>query len=246
MTFTSLFHTILVRPVVKIYSVTKQFLFLTILVSSLALNFITLSSSSLAVGLADIFEPMTGTVKSNATLERENKRLKTVVRNSEKQLTLASASLSRAASDIRYRDEQIIAKSLALSKATDSLKTYQAKISRIKGALPRMRSTIVRTASTNASSIVAESIPFWGSAVVVAATTLEIRELCTLMTELDSVERALAVRDVAQDESNKVCGIQVLTLEEVEDIISNSPQAGWEIAREYFPQLPEWNSAKKQ
>lgn len=239
MTLNSLFQTLLVRPIVTIFSITKTALFLLVLISSLALNFLAFSSSGLALALAKAVEPIAGTIKSNPVLKQDNDRLRATLKRQSQQLKRASASLSRAAADIRYRDGQIIGKSLALRRTEASLKHLQVKVIKAGPTFSTMRSRIIRSASANAGSAFGESIPFWGTAVVLVATGSELATLCALMNDIDRLEAELAVSVVADDDSGKLCGIALPSAEAVKASIMIGPRAGLEAVSDYFLKAPE-------
>lgn len=235
----SLFQTLLVRPIVIVFSMIKNALFILVLLASLAFNFIAFSSSGLALALAKAVEPIAGTIKSNSVLKQENDRLKTTLKSKSQQLKRASASLSRAAADIRYRDGQIIGKSLAFTKAEASLKRLQAKLVKVGPTFATMRSRIVRSASANVGSVVGEAIPFWGAAVVVTTTGYELKTLCALMKDINQLEAELAVSVVADDDASRLCGFPLPTADKIKHSIMNSPRAGWVAVEEYFLGPPE-------
>jgi len=108
-----------------------------------------------------------------------------------------------------------------------------------------------RVAATNLGSMAGESIPFYGVAIVVAATTYELKSSCDSMREMHELEVALGVAPAEDPQVSQVCGMRVPSKAEVWQMIKDSPSTVWTAATNVIPDaddLPEpdfggmWNS----
>ena len=85
-----------------------------------------------------------------------------------------------------------------------------------------------RSTLANVSSIPGESIPFYGIAIVVAATAYELKAACDNMTDLYDLQVALDPDTARSDDRSAVCALQVPTKQEVWLGIKKSPQIAWD------------------
>jgi hypothetical protein len=103
--------------------------------------------------------------------------------------------------------------------------TVRDAVRRTTGAV---RDRTARVATANIGSMAAESIPFYGIAVVVAATTFELASACQSMRDMRDLELALGVADAAGEDVAEVCGLRVPTAAEIGQMIRSSPGATWD------------------
>lgn len=92
----------------------------------------------------------------------------------------------------------------------------------------RIRDRTAQVATANLGSMVGESIPFYGIAVVVVATTFELGSACQSMQDVHELEVALGVADPVDEQVSEVCGLKVPTAGEVWALIRASPGAAWD------------------
>lgn len=85
----------------------------------------------------------------------------------------------------------------------------------------------VRAAAANSGAIFGEAVPFYGIAVIVAATSVELKLSCDTMNDLYDLSVALAPETAVPEERTEVCGLQVPTREEVWQGIVASPETVW-------------------
>ena len=64
-------------------------------------------------------------------------------------------------------------------------------------------------------SMVAEAVPYIGIGVIVAVTTLEVRDACDTMKDLHELNVAFNPETATPDGAREVCGTRVPTKEEV-------------------------------
>lgn len=92
-----------------------------------------------------------------------------------------------------------------------------------------IRDRTARVASANLGSMVGEAIPFYGLAIIVAATTYELKSSCDSMRDMYELEMALGVAKANDQQVREICGmqVQVPTKEEIWQKIKNSPSTVW-------------------
>ena len=101
------------------------------------------------------------------------------------------------------------------------------------------RTTIA--AQRNIAAMVGEGIPFWGVAVIAAATAWEISDACAMMKDFYELEVAFAPEAAIPVDEIEVCGLQVPSSEEIWDAILSSPAAAAAKVTELYGSLPEFN-----
>lgn len=103
----------------------------------------------------------------------------------------------------------------------------------------RVSSRIASGAARSARSVLAESIPIAGIAVVVGSTTWHLKDACESMQDLRALEVAANATASEDPKIAEVCGMQVPTKEMVWEIMKESPSQAWDVAKTHVPDLPE-------
>lgn len=93
------------------------------------------------------------------------------------------------------------------------------------GSVQKRTATV---ASANLGSAWGESIPIYGVAVVIAATSFELGMACKDMDDLYELQVAIDPEGAIPAERDQVCGLQVPTRDEIWDGLRTSPSALWE------------------
>ena len=193
------------------------------------------------------------------TLDQQNRLREAQITSSNRQITNLKADKALKAEEIRAFQASLKAKEREIGKLT-SEKTLAAKranvalidpdrLIRYRGETVTLRqavsqtSTRVRTVAAqmsarNLASMPGESVPFWGVAVVVAATTWELTDTCTMMTDLYTLEIALIGIDAVKPDA--VCGLPVPTVQQLRNRIAESPDAIVAAAKGIYGGLPEF------
>ncbi|WP_156127730.1 hypothetical protein [Pseudooceanicola atlanticus] len=143
---------------------------------------------------------------------------------------------------LRSRNQSLTKRASTSRAETRALKGKVGDLSR------RMASRTAKVTGANIASMGAESLPFIGVAVVVAATTYEVKSACDTMHDLSELE--LAVDPMAEIDPDTVCGISVPSRDEVLVLVKSSPGMAWDKAKEVYsglpsmpsmPSMPDWN-----
>ena len=215
----------------KLLRFTRRTIMAGLLVAMLALNVATIAFSSVAFLLSSAFEAVTGAASVTSTLREEvnvkNKRITDLeVDVDAKNRRIASLSdelaESRASRWVDYRGERRM-----VSEA-------------VENTSERISKRLVISTGRNVGAVFGEAVPFFGIAVIVAATTWELKEACDTMDDLYELDIAFNPDNAVPADHSEVCGLQVPTKEEIWQFVKDSPGAAWEMAKDLMPELPEF------
>lgn len=95
------------------------------------------------------------------------------------------------------------------------------------------------TATRETAVMGAEAIPFWGTTVIVAATALELNDLCQTAKDMNELEDLLNPDAVTDDETLTICTMKVPSRKELWAKVVDAPGAAWTSARDLMPDLSE-------
>ncbi len=159
-------------------------------------------------------------------LERNNTRL---TRNNQ----LATTRLtSLEAENRKLKDD------LRVSFRGKKMST-KAAVAQVNGSL---QARTKRVAATNLASVAGESIPFYGIAIIAAATSYELKSACDTMSDLYDLEVSLNPDAASDGGRDYVCGLQVPTKEEIWQSTKTSPRAAWQTAVAAYDGSTDWVS----
>jgi len=187
--------------------------------------------------------------KRSADLDRDNRLRQTQIASSNRQLAqLKADGLAKDAEITRSRAALIAENDLAEKRAKaalmdpDRLVRYRGEMVSVRQAVTqtssRARALAARIAARNLGSMAGESVPFWGVAVIVAATTWELTDTCTMMTDFYILEIALIGVDAVKPEA--VCGLQIPTVQQLRASVAESPAAVAASAKQIYGALPDF------
>jgi len=103
----------------------------------------------------------------------------------------------------------------------------------------RVTTRATKTATRETASMAGEAIPFWGAAVIVTATTLEIYDLCQTVVDMNELQAAIDPTLAVPEGELTVCSMNVPTKSEIWETVSTAPSAAWGSARGAMPTLEE-------
>jgi hypothetical protein len=131
--------------------------------------------------------------------------------------TVASRAVrSDEARQLRIENKGLKTRTATLEADAESMK--KAAETR-KAAVRRMKTGVVRRTTLGAmrgvATVVPKAIPIVGVPTIVAVTTLDIKDACDTLRDIDEMETAFD--GPSQSESRKVCGIRIPTVDEVRD-----------------------------
>ena len=215
----------------KILRIMKKFMVGIVFAVMLALNVATVAVESVSAAASFAYEFITGGVAVTTVLAssvRSNKsrvaQLETDLNAKNRQVASLSDELadSRAARTVVFRGERML-----LSEA-------------VEHTSERVGKRLVVSTGRSVGAVFGEAVPFFGIAVIVAATTWELSDACDTMDDLYELDIAFNPDNVVPADHSEVCGLQVPTKEEIWQFVKDSPGAAWEMAKELMPELPEF------
>jgi len=150
------------------------------------------------------------------------------------------AELTREVAQERAANRKLRAE---LADASSGLVTFRGKKVAVKEAVKTTTNRISRRAVTTSkravSSMVGESIPYGGIAVIVGVTALELKDLCDTLKDMSELQQALNPDAAVDDKEKTVCAQRVPTREELWATVKKSPGNAWAKAKDVVPSLEE-------
>jgi hypothetical protein len=149
------------------------------------------------------------------------------------------------ANDISLRDGQIASLSdeVADLRRTRSV-IYRGERRLLREAVTDTNGRIARrtavAASRNASSVVAEAIPYLGIAAMLGVTAYDLKDSCDTIKDLHALDVAIDPSKELGAEETEVCGLRVPSKEEVWQSVKENSSEAWDAASIYLPDLPEF------
>ena len=109
----------------------------------------------------------------------------------------------------------------------------------------RIATRTARGATRNIASIPAESLPLVGIFVVLGITTLEIKDACDTMKDIEELNKQFSNELEVDDNVNSVsvCGQEVPTFKQIIASIKNSPVKIYLKLKTKEKSLPSWSDA---
>ncbi|MGB5066923.1 MAG: hypothetical protein WBO29_06045 [Albidovulum sp.] len=212
---------------------------LILIVSLLAFNVATMTVTALGTFVSTLIYTVSG--------------VDTALTRTKAELTQSYARRAEIEADLNLER----GKTKYLAKQTGTLRVENSKLRvngpdvNFHGKTRTMRSVVEETtsivkkrtakvAAANIGSMAGESIPFWGIAVVVGATTYEVASACDTMKDMQNLTTALSPGDTMLDDTDvsHVCGMAVPTLQELRSMVRSSPGAAWGSAKSFVSDLP--------
>lgn len=151
------------------------------------------------------------------------------------------ASLSE---DLVQRDTTIRSLTDDAARRADTIMYRGARTSLAEAVVDtngRIARRTATAATRNASSVVAEAIPYLGIAAVLAVTTFDLKDSCDTIKDLHELDVAIDPSKEFGEEETTVCGLSVPTKDEVWHQVKTGSEEAWINAAKYLPSLPEFS-----
>ncbi|MEY8099830.1 hypothetical protein AB9F29_20910 [Falsihalocynthiibacter sp. S25ZX9] len=97
----------------------------------------------------------------------------------------------------------------------------------------------VKTSSRSIGSMAGEAIPYIGTAVIVGVTSMELKDLCDTIKDMNELKRSFNPEMENGDNQTTVCSMKVPTAGELWESTKASPELAWEAAKNATPSLEE-------
>ena len=167
----------------------------------------------------------------NAELEKSHAELTSKHAALEKghaELTSKHAALEKGHAELTSKHADLGRENAATLAKHAELKSITAqRTATTKTISKRLATRAVRNATRNSSSVLAESIPYLGVAVVLGVTALDLHDACQTLKDMNELNAAF---EQAQEDPSKVCGLKVPNGAEVVAKIKAGPKAIYKTA----------------
>lgn len=130
-----------------------------------------------------------------------------------------------------------LSESLAVASATNA-----RVAARVTDVSERVGSRMKKAASRETAAMYGEAIPYWGVAVIVAATALELKDLCDTAIDMTELKLALDPNQAPDEEDLTLCAVELPTRSEIATFAKETPGKAWESAKASMPTLEEVKS----
>lgn len=171
-------------------------------------------------------------------------------------LGVSAATTISKTRKLKVENEALKKEKLSLKKSLSDLKMENSSLKKKQTVTFRGEKTTVReaakkvslnvrartkkVAAANLASAGGESIPFYGIAVIAAATAYELKVSCDTMVDMHELDLALNPESANEEGRDFVCGLKVPTRQELWSMVRNSPQATWDAAVGAYDSSSEW------
>lgn len=175
---------------------------------------------------------------SRTRLNQQNIELETA----RKKITTLDADLSTT----KKRNGELLTEVAELRRS--NLVTYRGNRRLIQHAVSDTSSRISSRTATGASRNIAatfgEAVPVAGTAIIVAATALELNDACVIMQDLHELDVAFNPEKAVGPEVKEVCGMRVPSADELWATVKASPGDVWDGAKAAIPDVPELDTSR--
>lgn len=224
----------------------KTLLLVAFLALSLSLNAAMFAGGKLYSAGAAAFEAVTGRQSIASLHASEVADLSDDLANERR----ANRKLRDEAADLSEDlvNERRVTASLRgqLDDASQRVVAFRGKRMAVSEAVELTADTIdaraTRTATRSVGSVFGEAVPYFGTAVIIGVTALEVKDLCDTLKDMDALRQVFNPDLAPSEGSTTVCTLEVPTREELWASVKASPRAAWEKARELTPTLEELRS----
>ncbi len=191
----------------------------------------------LASTLAGMVVDAAQTVKGRQAVEVKNLDGKLTKKGAEADdLAHKNKVLSRKLDDVVVENRALKTR-LAASELVDYRGAKRPIKEAVKDTSERIAKRTAAAAGRNVATMPGESVPVYGIAVVVAATTWEIADACAMMRDMHALDVAFNPENAISD--RKVCGLRVPTAKELWEQIKKAPGDVWSRMKGFDFALPD-------
>ncbi|TXI05892.1 MAG: hypothetical protein E6Q73_01245 [Pseudorhodobacter sp.] len=247
-------------------------LILLCLLASLAFNVMLVTSEAVFAVAAGAIGAITGRVAPHvrasgdlaemaASLEEE-KRLGRSLRDEAAKAQSELAAERKISREVKTELAEnaaiLAAERKALRKVEGELAVRSAQVAGAKIAEDRVRKAVAATsrkvsarlataAKREVTTAAGEAIPGWGVGVIVAATTLELADLCYTIVDMRELEAIYSPEIKASDDELTICAMKVPSKKELLEAAVSAPGKAWDAAVGMMPDLDrvDWSTAGK-
>ena len=151
-------------------------------------------------------------------------------------LAANAAVLSAERGAVREARSQLVGATGELENIRLARKQLQKATSEIA---ERISVRSAKSAARELAAMPAESIPVWGTAIIVGATALELADLCQTLVDMTELRRALDPTATQSSEELTVCALEVPSRSEIWKMASDAPEKVWMTALSALPDVSD-------
>lgn len=130
-----------------------------------------------------------------------------------------------------------------LAEASAELAVVRASRTQIRASVTDVSERVSRRTARAAKREVAvaagESVPYLGIAAIVAATTLELNDLCQTAKDMNELQAIFDPSLLLPEDTLTACGFEVPSKIDLIASVSSAPEKAWSATREAIPTLEE-------
>ncbi|WP_273522877.1 hypothetical protein [Rhodosalinus sediminis] len=249
-----------VKTLLSPFRFLRRIIYVGILAGLITLNAATLVSGMVfnwLSGLVEIADISSVRESHRAELDQKDQtiaRQKTELDTKDAKIAERDDRIARQTADIDAKDRRLAQQSEDLAELRSGNARLRADLEvnyrgervlyreAVSDTMDRVGPRMVHMTQRNIASIPGEALPFIGIAVVVAATTWELRDACKTMEDLHELD--VSLNPDRAIESGDVCGMEIPTAAEVRDKVFASPGVVWDEMKAQYDDLPEFSISR--
>ena len=160
-------------------------------------------------------------------------------------LATATSKQRKLADDLKRKNRQLVDRNRSLQHRMTKVRRESG---RLKGRMARLRTVtnvaVKRTVARSANAAVrvvatapGKAVPYVGTAVVVGAAALEIKDLCDTIRDMKAIQREIDPSESHSEDERKICGMDTPTQEEILNQIKTVPLDAWQRSQAFLTDL---------
>ncbi len=221
----------------------KIVLIVAFLLASLAFNFALVTSKAIFTAASSAIEVVTGnrtpllrSIEDTAELStdldaqrRINRQLRSDLADAQAELVIERQVKREIRSELAETSAELFAVQASRAKIRSSVSTVSERVSK-RAARSAKRELVVSAG---------EAIPFWGVAAIVAATTLELADLCQTSKDMNELSVLFDPSSALPESSLTACGFEVPSKSKLMTSALNTPEQVWAATRDAIPDIED-------
>jgi len=243
------------RKMQIIFKTLRRLVFPAFLVISLTFNGLLLVSTTVFSAASAALGAVTGFVHPHLRAKDDLARLKVDLDDQKRinrELRTDAASLSAQVATSRAAEQQanrvnreLRSEAAMLSAEVAASRAAQAKArTTVANVTQRVSERSTKAAVRDTAAMAGEAIPVWGVAVIVAATSLEIYDLCQTVIDMNELQEIFDPSLSVPEEDLTVCSMEVPSRAELWETTSAAPAAAWASVQGVIPTIDDISTSE--
>ena len=144
--------------------------------------------------------------------------------------------------------ESVTGLKTASAKQRKVVKNLQRENRQLRGQLKKVRSVArsavkrtmvrsVKSARRSIATLAGKVLPHAGAAVAIGITVWEIKDLCDIIRDMNSIKKEVDPSEAVDDSETTVCSMRVPAAKEILSGVASAPQKAWEESKKFIPDL---------